>query len=259
MTSIVEMQILQRDIPSDYTTRDLLEADARKISELAPAEFRQATYLYFLARYLVVVYEVSFAELPIQVWNEYRSALDHFFRHLTGGEANSSGHVKKMEGHLQRAVLDICKILCHDTESVLDGKLAKLHRASLALVDNGSFLSSLEAAFDKAQQAFRRAKTRDHALGDGADSNNAMLGNYLDAVYSYIKTQNMLRDRRDAIDDAWIRYSAIHRESAIEHVKLSLLSKLLWAVGSIIVAGVLFNLKQDALSGLLASWLKPHL
>jgi len=258
MSSIVHSKLFQRDIPRDYETRAILEADAHEIADSAPEEYRQATYLYYLARYLVVVYEVYFAEIPIQVWNEYRNALDHFFRHLAGNTEATSDHIEKMEGHIQRAVLDVCKIICHDTEKRLNGRVAELDRRSLSLIDNGSFLSNLDAGFEMAKSCFIKAKTLDLALGDVAAHNNDTLSKYLDAVYSYIDVQNMLRDRRNAIDDASIRYHAIHHESAFDHVKLSLLTKVIWLALGALATFIIVHVATDDYTGVLTSWFKAR-
>ena len=99
---------------------DLLSA-AEKQSSKVEKNYKHSTYLYFIARYFVSVYESRHGEIPIGVWNEYRNAIDHFFRFLTNekGNINNQGvpcQLEKMEGHLQRAALDIMKILCHRTQ-----------------------------------------------------------------------------------------------------------------------------------------------
>lgn len=222
-------QLLSRDIPREYETRENLEGDAHDIAKLAPSGFTQTTYLYFIARYLVVVYEVSFGQIPIQVWNEYRNAFDHYIRHITKCSSDTTDHVKKIEGHIQRAVLDISKVFCHDTADMLNSAVALLHKPSLILIDNGTFLSNLETRFDNAKDSFTKAKVLDLTLGDDAKHNSNIISMYLDAVYCYIEIQRILRDRREDISDAKIRYDALHKESADEHVMLSLKAKVIWA------------------------------
>lgn len=223
-------KLRERDIPHDYQTRERLEEDARAMAQLAPKEFAQTVYLYYIARYLVVVYEVSYGQIPIQVWNEHRNAFDHYIRHIAKLSTDATDHCRKIEGHIQRAVLDISKIYCHDTEDMLNSSVAVLHKPSLALVDNGTFLDTVQSAFDLAKDAFIKAKTLDIALGDDARHNSAIISKYLDAVYHYIGIQALLRSSRERISAARVRYDAIHRESAAEHVKLSLLAKAIWYV-----------------------------
>lgn len=230
-------QLLSRDIPRDYETRKLLEEDASAIANLAPSEYIQTTYLYYIARYLVVVYEVSFGQIPIQVWNEYRNAFDHHVRHITKNSNDTTNHVKKIEGHIQRAVLDISKMFCHDTEDMLNSAIAVLHKPSLILIDNGAFLSNIENHFDKAKEAFIKAKVLDLTLGDDARHNSSIISLYLDAVYCYIDIQHTLRDRRIDISDARVSFDALRSESSDEHIKSSLKAKVIWA-GALALIGL---------------------
>ncbi|MBE0491312.1 MAG: hypothetical protein IBX44_03560 [Sulfurospirillum sp.] len=89
-----------------FKTKDELLQKAGEQSNKVEEKYKQSIFLYFIARYFVSVHEAKFGTIPIQVWNEYRNALDHFFRNLTN---NDPAHIGKMEGHIQRAVLDILK------------------------------------------------------------------------------------------------------------------------------------------------------
>ena len=67
-----------------FDTKEELLAEAQKQAQrVEEFNLKKATKLYFLARYFVAVYESRFSQIPIQVWNEYRNALDHYFRYLT--------------------------------------------------------------------------------------------------------------------------------------------------------------------------------
>ncbi|MDO8413866.1 MAG: hypothetical protein Q7S51_08785 [Gallionellaceae bacterium] len=222
-------QVLSRDIPQEYDTRAKLENYACDKADRAPSEFSQTAYLYFIARYLVVVYEVSFGQIPIQVWNEYRNAIDHHMRHITKRLSDTTDHVKKMEGHMQRAVLDISKIFGHDTMDMLNSNLEGLHKPSLIMIDNGTFLSNLENSFEDAKSAFINAKVLDVSLGDDAKHNSSIIGLYLDAVYSFTDIQRTIRNRRNDISDAKVRYDAMHKKSALEHIIEDLKAHIIWA------------------------------
>lgn len=103
---------------SDYifkTPAELLQA-AELTSAGAEKSYCHAAYLYFIARFMVAVYEARMGRLPIQVWNEYRNALDHFMRFVTNPVDENTAQLSRMEGHIQRAVLDICKFFCHAME-----------------------------------------------------------------------------------------------------------------------------------------------
>lgn len=219
-----------------FISKEKLEAAAIEISNNADESLRQATYLYFLARFLVIYYEVNFAELPVQVWNEYRNALDHYFRSVTEKEdAEVIKHRNKMEGHLQRAVLDICKIICHKTEGRFAETLESEVLQALKLVDNGDFYPKLCDMFGSAKNAFIEAKAWDLRLGDGAHNDRGIVGKYLDAFYSYRGAEDFLHQNRSNIQKAEINYKAIQHQSTTHHLRDSLLAKAIWYGGSAVL------------------------
>lgn len=219
---------LNINIPDKFNSREELEYAANEIAKLAPPEYQNITKLYFCARYLVVVYEVAFAAIPVQVWNEYRNAFDHFIRGVTSTGIRAAGHTKKIAGHVQRAVLDISKLLCHDTLQLLEKQIASMSHEALSLVDNGDFKHELDDALENAQNKFIKAKHTDINLGDEARTNETIVGLYLDAVYASIDIQKILRERKKDIFNASIKHKAIQKEGAKEHVVLSLISKGIW-------------------------------
>lgn len=164
--------LLINDIKTPVFTLADLEANARTVSQRADSSMHRVVRLYYLTRYLVVQYETLFRLIPIQVWNEYRNALDHYIRHITDA---GSGHVKSMEGHFQRALLDICKLHCHGVGDLFVKRYKEIDGKALTLVDNGNFAGSVRAAQDAANAMFMRAKVIDLALGDDAQQNDEVL------------------------------------------------------------------------------------
>jgi hypothetical protein len=223
-----------------FNSKEKLEEAASLISIKAPDGLRQSTYLYFLARYLVIFYEANFAEVPVQVWNEYRNALDHYFRSITG-ENEASKHLTKMEGHLQRAVLDICKLSCHKTEGRFAQALASENKDALRLVDNGEFYSHLIEMFNEAKETFVSAKACDLRLGDGANMDREIVGKYLQALYSYRYAELFLENRRAKILTAEQQVRAIQHQGSKHHIRDSLIAKALWygpVAGLFTLAGI---------------------
>lgn len=227
-------------VPRDFCTREELEAAAEHTSAKASSpELQQVVYLYFLARYLVVIFETSFARLPIQVWNEYRNALDHYVRHLTQQPTDTTDHIRKLEGHVQRAVLDVSKLLCHKKYERLSGKVAAESREALRFVDNGDFVTNLENQLERALKEFEMAKMQDLSLGDDAKNNREILGQYLDAYYAIAKAEEYWASRREAIQKATAHMSelkaAAAHQSSSEHVRDSLLAKLIWGTAGFVI------------------------
>jgi len=214
-----------------------LESAATEVSNIAPEDYQHSVFLYFIARYLVAVFEAKFAQLPIQVWNEYRNALDHFFRHITSG-AESSRHLAKFEGHIQRAVLDIAKTICHMSAERFAADMEKENTEALRLVNDGDFYSELLNKSHEAEKSFIQAKVTDGELGEDRSVNKQVLGLYLDACFKYFQLEDFLNANRIKIDKATSKFiniqsNAAHeasKHSFKEHVKASLVGKVIWSI-----------------------------
>ena len=168
---------------------ELLEA-ASSSSQNVIEPLQYTVYLYFIARYLVAIFEARHGELPLQVWNEYRNAFDHFCRYLTDVEpdklfSEKVGHLAKMESHTQRAVLDICKIICHRSEERIREETMHWGLEAIRLVEGGSFYSKLKVESEEASRIFQKAKVDDSRLGDDVQKNKAVIDDYLDACFKF--------------------------------------------------------------------------
>jgi hypothetical protein len=225
-----------------FECKEELLNEAEKTISLAPEGFKDSIKLYFIARYFVVIYESRYGEIPIQVWNEYRNTLDHFFRHLTAGgtvgsEDDAKGHIKKMEGHLQRAALDALKIFSHKTHDSVE-KLKEEHNPKiLNLVDNGKFIQSINENLLNAEQLFEHAKVSDLELGSDNQKNDVVLGRYLDAAFAFDSLRITLINKAQDIQHARIQYNGIHdhahKHSFWEGVKIHLMASFIgFLVGS---------------------------
>jgi len=179
------------EIFSFFETVDELDRAADQVSNKAPIEYRHSTYLYFIARYFVAVYEASFGEIPIQVWNEYRNALDHFFRYLT---LKDNGQIKKMEGHIQRAVLDITKLFCHRSSESLDKILDKENY--LRTLDDGLFYVDILKKKAEAKDLYIYAKINNDKLGEHSETDKEVIRRYLEPCFKYIYIEKIINNRR---------------------------------------------------------------
>lgn len=179
---------LDRPIGDLYRSREALAEAARVVASGVDPAFQHSVYLYYIARYLVSVYEARYLELPIQVWNEYRNALDHFMRHLSAqasAENRAPHHLHKMEGHLQRAVLDVSKILCIKSHEAISENIDIWGYDALDLIDSGNFTFRIKNAQKDAITLFERAKINDSQLGHDRDINAAIIENFLDAFFKF--------------------------------------------------------------------------
>lgn len=225
------------DVPAIFDSIEALHSAATEIAAKAPTEYQHSVYLYFIARYFVAVYEAIYSEVPIQVWNEYRNALDHFFRSITR-TSEEKKQLSRVEGHLQRAVLDISKIYCHRTEERFESTLSTYKVADLRLVDSGVFYRVLLDKHDEARDIFTRAKTTDNRLGEDRGTNTQVLSDYLSACFKYKDLLKFLTDRRNDLENLVQELHYRKTEAANEarkhsfkdHIVASLTAKLIWYI-----------------------------
>lgn len=212
---------------SEYSTSNTLD------------EYKHAAYLYYIARYLVALYEARIGELPVQVWNDYRNALDHFMRFVTNPVDSNKAQISRMEGHIQRAVLDINKYLCHEMESKINSMIEQEDLDCLRMIDNGEFYKKVLEDMRVAMAKFVNAKTTDNELGSNRETNKGIVGLYLDACFSYIDVERYINCRRVDIENAAQHLLSIRNstesnvrqeESEKPHVRHHLIGHLIWAI-----------------------------
>ena len=200
---------------------DDLFARADSQSEKVSVEFKQTIKLYYIVRYFVSLYEAHSKQLPIQVWNEYRNAFDHFARHLTNKEKN---HLKKLEGHIQRAALDVCKFLCLYFDDDIDVKLKNYTIEVLNLVDNGSFLTSIQKSHEEAKNNLKEAKQMDSKLGDDATANSEILRKYSESVFLFLKTEGEFSNNVKEINRAKYNHKMLKKTGLRENILIAIVS-----------------------------------
>jgi len=206
---------------------ELLEA-AQQTAASVDEKFARSLKLYFIARYFVAVYESRYSEIPIQVWNEYRNALDHFFRDMTDGDAG--GHLVKMEGHLQRAALDVLKLISHKSKDNVEAAVKRIDNDASGLVDNGDFLPKIKAEYRSSVSLFEKAKTIDIRLGEDAKTNDEVLSHYLDAAFSFDSISALIYSKEGDIDKALNKYRSIHQKGEVGGLCHHLKAHAVWYV-----------------------------
>ena len=199
-----------------FENKEKLLEEATKLAEKVEIiALRKPTKLYYITRYFVAVYESRYGEIPIQVWNEYRNALDHYFRHITHNAPpdKSELHLYKMEGHLQRAALDVLKLLCHRTQDSIKQERESYSPAVLRLVADGSFLSGLTESLTEAEKHLLQAKVFDQKLGSGAQHDDEVLSMYLDAAFSFDRIKLNFLSQASEIEKAQVNHDSIAKNA----------------------------------------------
>jgi hypothetical protein len=221
---------------------ELIQKAEESSLKVDDSNFKDSTYLYFIARYFVSVYEAKFGVIPIQVWNEYRNALDHFFRSLTNP---NSTHLKKMQGHLQRAVLDVLKLYCHSVQDQVRKLKDDFKPEVLRLVDNGNFSKQLDISIKESEELFILAKVMDNSLGDNSHTNKEIVSKYLDAVFSFDNIYRNIIEKAEDITNAKNNHSSIRNKaekgSFKEHMKTHYIFYISWTILSFIAQSIYNN------------------
>ncbi len=226
------MEYLSINSASELLVR--AENQSNKLNE-SNSEYQRIVELYYIARYFVALFESREQSLPIQVWNEYRNALDHFVRHLTLtkdiSKEDQHQHLQKMEAHIQRAVLDISKFLC----LYFDGFYSSIkNKEALSMVSDGELLTDIEKAYTKSRDIFEGAKMLDSNLGEDANANTEVLAGYCDAVFAYKKIEDLYDQNLEKINRAISKYSSTYEKGK----NLSIIQQILIGIFIAVVSFV---------------------
>lgn len=202
----------------DIQDTDALFKRAKEQAKNASDEYQETIELYYIARYWVSVFESYVRQLPTQVLNEYRNAFDHFARYIAGSGDVTKGddnhrNLYKMKGHIQRAVLDICKILCIHFGDFYEEKISP-NTNYLRLVTNGRFLKELTSKHSEAKKKLLEAKQLDSSLGEEVNTNEEVRKAYCDAVFLFKSIEDSYNDNIKDIIKAQDEFSNIHNRGA---------------------------------------------
>lgn len=215
------IQMKQRSDKVDYsqmvalfpTPQSLVDHAEEEAKGLERTQFYDIARLYFIARYLVSLYEIRVGKLPLQVWNEYRMAFDHFMRHITSADITQDiytnlvpgGDLAKMRGHLQRAIFDICKFLSLGADEEIERQINRWGMNILTRVkcSDQSFLNKLFSAREQAEKLLLVAKTVDYKDTSQTPESLGSIIKYLNAAFSYREAVDLFHKHRQALEAAY--------------------------------------------------------
>ena len=226
-----------------HTVDDLIKY-ADRIASGTPDEYKPSAFLYYIARIMVAIFEAIIGQLPIQVWNEYRNALDHFMRYIADQNNATDKHSSKMEGHIQRAVLDVCKYFCIGMQEKINKFIENDGIDCLRMVNNGEFYKEIQVSLATAEELFTIAKTSDSQLGSYFDVNKEVIIKYLKPCFVYLEIQRLYVSNRTNIETAAQQLRTItsttenkvrQEESGKLHLKSHLAGHAVWALVAVAV------------------------
>lgn len=202
---------------------------AKSVTSKAPSNLKESIEPYFVS-----VYESRHGKIPIQVWNEYRNALDHLFRHLVNPD-NGASQVDSAHKHFLRAALDILKLHTHKSQDSINKIKEDYDSRVLELVDNGEFIIRLNKSINNATELFEAAKISDSDLGDNHNKNSLVLKKYLTATFAFENINIEIKEKSHAIEKAKNQYNNIHdsghKHSVFSGIVIHLISAV---IGSLI-------------------------
>jgi hypothetical protein len=176
--------------------------------DLGVVDLSTALEIYFLTKSTIAVCESKGLFLPLQVFNEFRAALDHFMRAVVvpkSGIINHKGqlvlqsklaqdNIKAMEGHIQRAFLDMVKIGCSDIRKNVDDLHKDYRKDALGIAGpNHEYLDKIHALQINAEELLSDAKIAEADLGTGQE--HIVREKFLYAFRAHCLTQDFQRQK----------------------------------------------------------------
>ena len=205
-----------------FSSKEDLLSRARTQGNASPKPYKKAVELYYITRYFVSAFEARNHQIPLQVWNEYRNALDHFFRHVTlPDHPEYSEQLCLMENHIKRACLDVIKLTCHKGDEWLVNKIEGYDQQALLIVDNGEFIKSFQERCNKARDLFLEAKTQDHNFGASVSENKKIVSMYIDAAFAFESLREEIDNKEPVILDRVLELQKITGQAEGEARKKS--------------------------------------
>ena len=172
-------------LESDVTNKLQLRAEGyAKTLSTEDAHLKNAVELYFLTKQAIIFYDAKVSAIPTQIFNELRSALDHYMRSLILLNENGTvpadeqqryknklKHIDKMEGHLQRALLDVVKLGCARINEEVDKTHSRFGEKAVSAAKEGQYAIQIFGALNRAEDLLIEAKSTEAALGGKNDKN----------------------------------------------------------------------------------------
>lgn len=150
-------------------------------------KYKEIVFIYFVMKQTSAIYEAESKQLPIQVFNEMRNALDHFVRSLIypNEEDRESKNIEQMNRHIQRAFLDTSKLLCAFYDEKAKYRHSKFSDEAVGVLNQGDYQKEFTSLQNKAHETFTNAKLLDYKLG--TENSLDVREEYISAVIAHKK------------------------------------------------------------------------
>lgn len=163
-------------------TENFFRTPLEKSKIVTLSDYKQATFLFFCLKQVISWYEVENNILPIQLYNEIRNAFDHFIRGLV---TNEKEHIIKLEGHLQRGILDACKMICNFYKKKIIQVHKRIPKKAFHIISNGDYLKEFYTKETTSDYLYETARYNECLIGNDNNTNKDILEMYMKALISY--------------------------------------------------------------------------
>lgn len=193
--------------------------------------------LYFLTKQAIIFYDAKVSAIPTQVFNELRNALDHFMRSLIllnedgttlldveSRKKNKYKHIEKMEGHLQRALLDVVKLGCARINEEVEKTHSRFGKKAVSAAKEGQYAIQIFGALSRAEDLLIEAKSIEAKLGGGNDMN--VRDAFIKAFAAYVSASDF---QKKSVPSLWYAKFVLLR-FGIWVLVLSIIGKLAYDI-----------------------------
>ncbi len=205
-----------------------------ELSKNVDKESQESVFLYFCIKQVIALYEMECQALPIQVFNEFRSAFDHHQRLLV---YKDNIHVNKINSHLQRAFLDIIKMTCifyFERTITINNKFSK---TAITYLDSGDYIKNFTTIQNRCSKLLKDAKCNDYLLGNDPNKNKKVRNSYINALLAHKALFSYQEEHIPLLTRAQYQYLAINSMKYLVSFGLGVLA-------SIFASGILHYLKE---------------
>lgn len=152
-------------------------------------EMREVVRAYYYTKSAIALCEARGSTLTIQVFNEFRSAVDHYTRAITADNHDNDtreAHLRSTVGHIQRAFLDVAKLGCASIRDAIDQVHSRFGNAVIGQAKEGEYGKKISSLIYVAENALYRAKIEETRLGDDAAKNIAVRDMFFEALTTHV-------------------------------------------------------------------------
>jgi hypothetical protein len=167
--------------------------------------YRELLYYNFSLRYFIAYYEARFDKIPLQVYNEYRMAFDHFMRFFIDKKEKNDWN--KALSHTRRGVLDILKLNCFWLQETVSQRHKSVPYKVFGFASE--YIKCYSDLQVSAESALWEAKRKEVEICDDKDKNIEVIKNFIEAFLAHLRWDEYQRKNAGKIAESTAKYIAV--------------------------------------------------